>query len=163
MLKLHMEQDLLLKVIADYLVIPIIAGGGVMLLLVPARDRYILWAKAVLSGLTALLFAKIIAQFYQGVRPFEQLGVEPGAAFLPNPGFPSDHALLVFAVAAIVWATTKNKWVSAALLVAAILVAVGRVLALVHTPADVIGGALCAIIAAVCIYGKQFFTLRRQI
>lgn len=158
-----MEQDLLLKIIADYLVIPIVLVGGVMLLLVPARDRYILWAKAVLSGLVALLFAKIIAQFYQGVRPFEQLGVEPGAAFLPNPGFPSDHALLVFAVAAVVWATTKNKWVSGVLLVAAILVALGRVFALVHTPADVIGGALCAIIATICVYGKHFFTTRKQI
>jgi membrane-associated phospholipid phosphatase len=158
-----MEQDLLLKIIADYLVIPIFLVGGIMLLLVPARDRYLLWAKAVLAGLAALLFAKIIAQFYQGVRPFEQLGVEPGAAFLPNPGFPSDHALLVFAVAAIVWATSKNKWVSGALLVAAILVAGGRVLALVHTPLDVIGGALCAIIAAICIYGRQFFTTKRQI
>lgn len=158
-----MEHDLLLKIIADYLVIPIILVGGVMLLLVPARDRYILWAKAVLAGLTALLFAKIIAQFYQGVRPFEQLGVEPGAAFLPNPGFPSDHSLLVFAVAAVVWATTKNKWVSGVLLIAAILVAIGRVLALVHTPADVIGGALCAIIATICIYDRQFFTTSRQI
>ena len=158
-----MEQDVLLKIIADYLVIPIVLVGGVMLLLVPARDRYILWVKAVLSGLTALLFAKIIAQFYQGVRPFEQLGVEPGAAFLPNPGFPSDHSLLVFAVVAVVWATTKNKWVSGALLVGAVLVAVGRVLALVHTPLDVIGGALCAIIAAICIYGRQFFTTKRQI
>jgi membrane-associated phospholipid phosphatase len=158
-----MEHDLLLKIIADYLVIPIILAGGAMMLLVPARDRYALWAKAVLAGLVALLFAKIIAQFYQGVRPFEQLGVEPGAAFLPNPGFPSDHSLLVFAVAAIVWATSKNKWVSGVLLVAAVLVAVGRVLALVHTPADVIGGALCAIIAAICIYGRQFFTTARQI
>lgn len=158
-----MEYGLLLKIIADYLVIPIVLAGGVMMLLVPARDRYILWARAMLSGLMALLLAKIIAQFYQGVRPFEQLGVEPGAAFLPNPGFPSDHSLLVFAVAAVVWATTKNKWMSCTLLVAAVLVAVGRVLALVHTPLDVVGGALCAIIAAICIYGRQFFTTTRQI
>ena len=156
-------EDLLLKVIADYLVIPIVLVGGIMLLLVPAKLRYLLWAKAVLTGLTALLFAKIAAQFYQGARPFETLGVEPSAAYLPNPGFPSDHALLVFVVACVVWATSKNKWVGGALLAGAILVSVGRVLALVHTPLDVIGGALCAIIAAICIYGRQFFTASRQI
>jgi len=158
-----MFEDFVLKVIADYLVIPIIGVGGLMLLFVPVKTQYLLWAKAVMTGLTALLFAKIAAQFYQGVRPFEALGVEPGAAFLPNPGFPSDHALLVFVVVCVVWATTKNKWVSAILLAAAILVSTGRVIALVHTPLDVVGGALCAIIAAICIYGRQFFTARKQI
>lgn len=162
-LKVHMADSLFLKVIADYLVVPIALAGGLALLLIPAKERYIAWAKAVLAGLTALLFAKIIAQFYQGARPFETLGVEPGAAFLPNPGFPSDHALLVFAITCVVWAATKNKWLAGALLVASIAVSVGRVLALVHTPADVIGGALCAIIAAICIYGRQFFTASRQI
>ena len=158
-----MVDDVFLKIIADYLVLPIILVGGVMMLLVPAKDRMLLWTKGALAALTALLFAKIIAQFYQGERPFETLGVDPGAAFLPNPGFPSDHALLVFAITAVVWATTKNKWVSGLLLVASLAVAIGRVVALVHTPADVIGGALCAIIAAICIYGRQFFTTSRQI
>jgi len=158
-----MPEDLFLKIIADYLVIPIVLVGGGVLLLVPAKDRYLVWAKAVLTGLTALLFAKVAAQFYQGVRPFEALGVEPGAAFLPNPGFPSDHTLLVVVVTCVAWATSKNKWLGGMLLVAAIAVGAGRVLALVHTPLDVIGGALCAIIAAICIYGRQFFTARRQI
>lgn len=158
-----MVENFVVKIIADYLVIPIVLAGGLTLLFVPAKLRYVLWAKAVLTGLTALLFAKIAAQFYQGARPFETLGVEPGAAFLPNPGFPSDHALLVFVVASIVWATTKNKWVGGVIFTAAILVSIGRVVALVHTPLDVVGGALCAIIAAICIYGRQFFTTRRQI
>jgi membrane-associated phospholipid phosphatase len=158
-----MPQDLLLKIIADYLVIPIMLTGGIVMLMVPAKQRYYMWAHAVLAGLTALLFAKIISLLYQGERPFETLGVEPGAAFLPNPGFPSDHALLVFAVTCVVWAATKNKKLAGALLVASIAVAFGRVIALVHTPLDVAGGAFCAILAAICIYGRQFFTTRKQI
>lgn len=158
-----MSEDILLKIIADYLVLPIALVGGVVLLAVPARLRYAAWGLAFMTGLTALLFAKIVSLFYQGERPFETLGVEPGAAFLPNPGFPSDHALLVFTVTCIVWATTKNKALSGVLLAASILVALGRVLALVHTPLDVIGGIFCAILAAICIYGRQFFTTSRQI
>lgn len=158
-----MLQDVLIKVVADYLVIPIILTGGIILLFVPAKQRYLVWARAVLTGLVALLFAKIISLLYQGERPFETLGVDPGAAFLPNPGFPSDHALLVFTVTVVVWAVTKNKILSGALLAASIAVASGRVLALVHTPLDVVGGAFCAILAALCIYGRQFFTTRRQI
>jgi undecaprenyl-diphosphatase len=111
-----------------------------------------------MTGLVALLFAKIISLLYHGQRPFETLGVAPGAAYLPDPGFPSDHALLVFTAVFVVWASTKNVRLSLALLVLAILVAVGRVAALVHTPLDIFGGLLCAFLAAVCVYGKRFFT-----
>ncbi len=134
------------------------------MLRVPKAERYQAWSRAVLAGLTALWFAKIISLLYeQGQRPFEMLGVAPGAAFLPNPGFPSDHALLVFTVTAVVWAATKNKVLAGALLAASITVGAARVVALVHTPADIVGGVLCALLAAICIYGKQWFTLRRQI
>jgi undecaprenyl-diphosphatase len=153
-------MDLLLRIMADYLIIPIVLTGGFVLLFTPKKQRYQVWSRAILVGLVALLFAKTISLLYQGQRPFEALGVQPGAAFLPNPGFPSDHALLVFAVTFIVWASTKNKPLSAVLLALSILVAVGRILALVHTPADIAGGILCAFLAAVCMYGRQFFTAK---
>lgn len=156
-----MTHEILLKIFADYLVIPIALGGGVALLFVPKAQRVQLWARAVVAGLTALLFAKAISLVYQGERPFETLGVTPGAAFLPNPGFPSDHALLVFSVTFIVWATTKNVWLSTLLLAASVAVAIGRVVALVHTPLDVVGGALCALAAVGVIYGRRFFTKKQ--
>ncbi|HVI69568.1 MAG TPA: phosphatase PAP2 family protein, partial [Magnetospirillaceae bacterium] len=130
------------KLIADYLVIPTVLVGFGALLMVPKKQRYQTWGRALLIGLVALLFAKLISLLYQGDRPFETLGVEPGAAFLPNPGFPSDHALLVFTVACVVWVATKNVVLSSLLLAAAILVSVGRVMALVHTPLDVIAGGV---------------------
>lgn len=145
------------QIIADYLVTPVVLVGGMALLLVPKNQRYQKWGRAIVTGLVALLLAKIISLLYQGERPFETLGVEPGAAFLPNPGFPSDHALLVFTVVCVVWATTKNTVLSSVLLTAAVLVAVGRVLALVHTPLDVIGGCACAVFAAIFVYGRGFF------
>jgi undecaprenyl-diphosphatase len=80
---------------------------------------------------------------------------------LPNPGFPSDHSLLVFSVTFIVWATTKNVWLGAGLLLASIAVATGRVLALVHTPLDVAGGFVCALVAVGLIYGRRFFTKKQ--
>jgi len=153
-------RDFLLRFLADYLIIPIVLVGAVVLLRVPKKQRYQIWARAVVAGLSALLFAKIISLFYQGQRPFEALGLQPGASFLPNPGFPSDHTLLVFTITFIVWASTKNKRLSATLLVLSTLVAVGRVLALVHTPADVIGGIVCAFLGVACVYGRNFFTTR---
>lgn len=103
-----------------------------------------------MAGLTSLLVAKFMATLYQptGERPFEILGVAPGAAYLNNPGFPSDHALFATAIAYAVWFETRHKvlsWILAGLVV---LVCIGRVLALVHTPLDVTGGIVAATIGA---------------
>lgn len=153
-------EEFLLRIFADYLVVPVVLVGGVALLLIPRQRRYQAWSWAVITGLLALLFAKLASLFYQGERPFEVQGVEPGAAFLPNPGFPSDHVLLVVVIACIVWASMKNKALSISLAAACLIIAVARVIALVHTPLDVIGGALCAIAAAICVYKKGIFTTR---
>jgi len=100
-----MLKDFALRLMADYIIIPIVLVGGAAMLRVPKDDRYQLWMRAIFAALVALLIAKGISLLYQGQRPFETLGVQPGAAFLPNPGFPSDHALLVFVVTCVVWAS----------------------------------------------------------
>lgn len=152
--------DLLIKIIADWLVVAVVLVGGAGFLLLAKKDRYEQVARAVLTGLVALLLAKIASLLYQGERPFVLLGEEPKAAFLNNPGFPSDHALLVFVITFVVWAGTKNKPLALALLIMSILVAFGRVIALVHTPADVIGAAVCALLAATFMYGRKLYSFK---
>lgn len=99
-----------------------------------------------MAGLTAFLIAKLLGTLYQPAieRPFEALGVEAGASYLNNPGFPSDHALFVMAITLAVWFETRMKKTTIVLLALTLVVCVGRVLALVHTPLDVIGGILVA-------------------
>lgn len=158
-----MFKDIIVKIIADYLVVVVVAVGGIVLLRVPRAARLQVWGKAIMTGLVALWLAKWLSIVVpQGQRPFELLGLDPGAAFLPNPGFPSDHMLLVGTVTAVVWAATKQKVLAGTLFVASVLVGIGRVFALVHSPADVLGGAFCALVAAAWIYGPQFFAARRQ-
>ena len=103
-----------------------------------------------MAGLTAYLVAKFMATLYQptGERPFEILGVTPGAAYLNNPGFPSDHALFAASILFAVWFETKNKVISWTLAALVVLVCIGRVLALVHTPLDVLGGLIAASVGA---------------
>jgi membrane-associated phospholipid phosphatase len=153
-------MHLLTKLIADGLVVPIVLVGGIAMLRLPKPTRYEGIARAIATGLIALFFAGVISLFYQdGQRPFEQLGVAPGAAYLNNPGFPSDHALFVFTITFVVWASTKKVALSLVLFAMSVLVAVGRVIALVHTPADVLGGLACACAAALCMYGSSLFKL----
>jgi len=146
-----MSADFLVHLIADYLVFVIVlVGAWAILFKVPKGQRFKAYSRILMAGLTAYLLAKFLATIYQpsDLRPFELLGVNPGASYLNNPGFPSDHALFVTAIAAAVWFETRMKKLSIVLAVLVILVCVGRVIALVHTPFDVIAGVGIALIGA---------------
>lgn len=156
-------NEIILQFFADWLVIPMIIIGGATMLRLP-KDRWLEMASmGGVAALLALWLAKLGSVFYQGERPFERLGEEPGAAFLNNPGFPSDHALLVFIIAFVIWASTKNKPLSILLLILGALVSSARVLALVHSPIDVVGSLIFAFIACAAIYGKSFFTSKKML
>lgn len=161
MLKKAMMQfsDLLIEIIADILVIPIVIIGAIAMLRLPRKVRFERCAWGVVAGLTALLLGKVASLLYQGERPFVELGVEPKAAYLSNPGFPSDHVLFVFTIVFVVWISTKNRRLGFLLLILAGLVGLGRILALVHSPIDVVGGIICASLAALVVYKRQFYTL----
>lgn len=145
-------MDLVIKIIADWLVIPVvIIGAYVLLRFVPNNQKFDTYSRVLLAGLTAYVAAKIAGLLFQpdGLRPFEQLGVDAGASFLNNPGFPSDHALFTMAITlAVLFGARHMKWGLVALTLT-LLVGVGRIAALVHTPLDVIGGLLIACVGLV--------------
>lgn len=145
-------MEWMIKLIADGAVVPVaLIGAYTLLRFVPHQQKYQVYVRVLMAGLTAYVAAKIAGALYQpsGLRPFEVLGVEAGASFLNNPGFPSDHALFVTAITlAVAFGARQPKWalVAAAL---SLLVCLGRVLALVHTPLDVVGGVLIACVGVV--------------
>lgn len=142
-----MTTQTIIKLLADGAMVPIVLiAGYALLFLVPKGHRFEAYCRIVMAGLTAYLIAKLLGSLYQpsDERPFEILGVLPGASYLNNPGFPSDHALFTAFLTFAVWFETKRKKLTILLAVFTILLCVGRVLALVHTPLDVIGGVLVA-------------------
>lgn len=146
-----MIQAFLIKVAADWVMFPIVLIGAYALVYkVPKGQRLKSYKEVLFVGLVTYLLAKLIGSVFQPetIRPFEAAGTSAGASFLNNPGFPSDHTLFATTLAAAVWFETKQKaltWIMAGLIV---IVAVGRVLALVHTPADVIGGIVIALVSS---------------
>ncbi len=152
-----MTTDLIIRVIADGLVIPIALIAVVVLVVkIPKGRRIKSYSRILMAGLTAFLLAKLIGTVYQPaeLRPFETLGLAPGAAYLDNPGFPSDHMLFVTAIVCAVWFETRMKKTTILLVALVLLVGVGRVLALVHTPLDIIGGVAIALLGALW-YGNE--------
>lgn len=147
-----MNTDLFIRIAADGAMIPIVLIGAYALVFkIPKGQRFQAYKRILIAGLTTYLLAKLIGSFFQpeSVRPFELLGTAAGASFLNNPGFPSDHVLFATAITCAVWFETKSKWLSIILAILVVTVGVGRVLALVHTPADVIGGIVIALVGSV--------------
>lgn len=141
-------MDIMIRFIADGLV-PIIAAIGAYVLifkLPKGSNRQQAYARIIMAGLTAVLAAKLVASFWQpdAARPFVEMGVAAKAAYLDNAGFPSDHVLFTSAIAYAVWFETKRKNIAILLFVLVAVVALGRVLALVHAPVDVAGGFVFA-------------------
>jgi len=145
-----MVLDIVIRFMADGLVVVIALIGAYMLLFkVKKGQRLKSYSRVLLAGLTAYLLAKLASVIYQpSARPFEILATNPGALYLNNPGFPSDHALCVTAIVLAVWFETKNKPITILLAIVALLVGLGRFVALVHNPIDVIFGILFACICA---------------
>ena len=148
-------MDALIRFLADGLVIIVALLAAYGFLWKVPQKKWFFWGwRVVAAGLTSYVTAKIIAHFYQPetMRPFEKLGVEAGAAFLPNPGFPSDHALFAMFLTLAVWYATRSKGLAIIMLVLTVIMGVARVLALVHTPLDVVGGFLIACVGIIWYY-----------
>jgi membrane-associated phospholipid phosphatase len=146
-----MTTQTMIQLMADGALLPIVLLAGYALLFkVPRGERWQAYRRILMAGLTAYLVAKLLGSVYQpsGERPFEILGVSAGAAYLNNPGFPSDHALFAAFLTLAVWFETRARGLAITLVVLTLLVCIGRVLALVHTPIDVIGGLLVACVGA---------------
>lgn len=144
-----MMNETLIQLIADGAVVPVVLIGAYALLFkVPKGARYEAYCRVLMAGLTAFLIAKLLGATYQPAteRPFELLGVAPGASYLENPGFPSDHALFTAAITLAVWAETRARRLAWVLVGLTLAVGIGRILALVHTPLDVAGGIAVALV-----------------
>lgn len=144
-------MDTLVRFLADGLLLIIIAVAGLLagyyFLL---RHRELIQQKApyaIMAGLTSLLLGKLISLVYQPAvsRPYIEQGLSAGASYIDNPGFPSDHVLLGTVIVVMIFALTPFRKTSYLLGGLVVAMALGRVLALVHTPADVIAGATVGI------------------
>jgi undecaprenyl-diphosphatase len=118
--------------------------------------RHLAWRRAtvaaVLSAGLALVIAKVVSELVDRARPFvaDPHGVHLFAAHAPDPGFPSDHATAAFAIAVAILLRKRGWGIFA--LVAATVLALGRVALGVHFPSDVLAGAALGAVAALVFW-----------
>jgi undecaprenyl-diphosphatase len=118
---------------------------------------------AVAAGLSAglgLLVAHFLAEAVDRARPFV---AHPGAVHMftqhsADPGFPSDHTTAAFAIGVAL--VLRHRVWGLVVLVAAAILAVGRVAMGIHYPTDVLAGAVLGTAAALLLHAPP---LRRAI
>ena len=153
--------DYMIFFIAGYLPYFVVAAFAIFLSfsVYPRQKKWLILATAAFATIAARLGAtELIRFFYHRPRPFVSL--QAHALFVENSwSFPSGHAIFFFALAASVYGFNK-KWGSA-LYLAAVLIGIARVVAGVHYPSDIIGGALIGmLIGSASVYvAKHWATL----
>lgn len=93
------------------------------------------------------LFVRFINHFLHRPRPFLELSDVNVLLYQPSdPSFPSNAAAFAFSLAAGIW--LANHKAGYAIAVGAVLFTLSRVIAGMHYPLDMVGGALLGILTA---------------
>jgi len=126
----------------------VVATGALWFLSRPGGDRR--WKLATGSGFAAAAVAfvvnYVIHSAWDRPRPYESHAIRHPWSVSTDASFPSDHASVALAIAFAVLAVDLTA--GSVLLVAAILIAVGRVLIGAHYPGDVLASLGVALVAA---------------
>jgi undecaprenyl-diphosphatase len=146
--------------------IPFLNTNGVFILVVfvvlyeifVARKRE-LAAHVILSFVTVTIFSLIIKELFLVPRPYLSKGLEAGAGLAYYSSLPSIHAAVAFCLATTV--TMHQKSLGVFLFTVAAIVSIGRVLALVHYPMDIVLGMLIGVLTGL-IFNQIHINIRKK-
>lgn len=134
---------------AKYLYLFIIFITVIFFIKEKTRRKNIIIFSAIILPL-AYIIAQIAGKIYYDPRPFVVGHFIPLVAHAANNGFPSDHSLISFAFASIVF--LFNKKLGSVLFILGFLVGLSRVYVGIHHAIDILGSFLiCVIAASICV------------
>lgn len=141
---------------AKYLYLVAAAIYAAYFLITPKRKKVDFVMLTVVALPVIFLLSRILSRLYFDPRPFVVGHFTPLIPHAADNGFPSDHALLTGALAAVMY--FLNKKTSTALWLLALAVGAARVAAGIHHWTDIFGGFAIAIAGAIIAE----YVLRRQ-
>lgn len=129
----------------------VVATAALWFLSRPGGDRH--WKLAAANGFAAAAVAfvvnVVIHSAWDRPRPYETHAISHPWSSSTDASFPSDHASVSLAIAFAVLAIDATA--GAVLLLAAVVIAVGRVFIGAHYPGDVLASVGVAIVAAIAV------------
>lgn len=113
---------------------------------------------AIVAGLIAWVITYIIKSLFPTERPFVLNGGEVNVLIKPtDSAFPSSHTAMAFSLAVTIF--MHDRKVGVWYLAGALLIGIARILANVHYPLDIVGGAFIGTFIAVIIEKTHMFKL----
>ena len=135
---------------AKYLLVLPAVILGIYFLLLPRQVQKNILIFAIPSLLLTYLFGLLAGHLFYDARPFVVGNFTPLIPHAPDNGFPSDHALVVSAMAVI--GSYLNWRLGVVLWVLGFIVAAARVYIGLHHPIDVVGSLAIAVIATSAVF-----------
>lgn len=143
-------MDIVLLFTAKYLIFLAIVAAAVYWLTLPRKQKLRFAVFGVITAAVALILAKTGSALYFDPRPFMTHAVTPLYPHAPDNGFPSDHTLLASVIAVTIFMFSKRM--GAIFAIIAVLIGASRVVGHIHSPIDIIGSIVFAIIGGVAAY-----------
>jgi undecaprenyl-diphosphatase len=138
-------MNTLISLTAQYLFLLVPLGMVIVWWRLPSDERPWFLLQALLTGVFAMLLARVGGHFISSPRPFVSGNFTPMIHSSTDNGFPSDHTLLCATMSMLVF--LKNRRFAIALLGVSLLVGIARIAAWVHSPVDVAGAFGIALVA----------------
>ncbi len=149
-----MYSDIIIKFFASILIYLLFAGLFV-LWIVDGKIKKEQVVHAVFAFFVAFAISELIKHLFPTVRPYLVNGGGTDVFINPVDGaFPSSHTAEAFAIAVTVF--LHDRRVGWWFLGAALSIGIARVLANVHYPVDIVGGAFLGTLVAVLVERTHF-------
>lgn len=149
-----MIEDTLVKFFATFLIYFLFAGL-IVLWFIDGKIKKEQVIHALFACFFSFLIAALIKHFFPTLRPFMINGRETDVLIRPTDGaFPSEHTVIAFALSVTVF--MHDRKIGWWFLSAALAIGIARVLANVHYPIDIVGGAFFGTIIAVVVEKLHF-------
>lgn len=146
--------------LASYLIWFLLAGVA-YLWWVDGRVKKEVALHAALAYCLAWGVAEILKSVFQTQRPFIINNLVPLTATIPQDmAFPSGHTASAVALAVTVW--LHNRKIGTVFIFVALAIGIARVLAHVHWPVDIAGGAVIGTLVAVIIERLHTFVFLKK-
>lgn len=150
-------NNTLITFLASFLIF-FLFGGLLVLWVIDGKIKKEQVAHAIFACIMAWLIAFCFKEIFPTFRPYLVNSNNALTLTLPRDGsFPSEHTTIAFALAVTIFLhDRKIGWI---FLFFAMVVGVARVMANVHYPIDIVGGALLGTLIAVMVNKSHFFKI----
>jgi len=142
--------DLIFIFGAKYLYLVVIISSFIWFLNQPKPKRKEIFIIACLCLPLAFIFSKVAGHLYYSLQPFVVGHFQPLIQHKADNGFPSHHALLVFAISAIIFIFSRRTGL--VLWILGLFVGFSRIYVGVHHMIDIIGSMLISIVSVTLVY-----------